>query len=409
MRTILVIVFIGLSSATIIAQDNKYSVQEAINYALKNNLNISAAGFEVESQKQLKKTSFDLPKTEVSLLYGQYNSYSKNDNNITVTQSIPFSSFGSNGKLNKSLLVSSELKKASSENELVYEVKRTYFLLAYKHAVRKLLFQQDSIFGEFYRAASARFKAGETNLLEQTTAEVQWNDAKNRTLQNDSEIIILRTQLKNLLNTSVLPDILDGELDELSFLLPDTSIISQNPSLQYARQQIAVAENERKLQTAKSAPDLLIGFFNQTLVGTIHPETGALATNSERFIGFQVGMSLPLWFASQHGRIKSAAFKVKVAEINYSANQLNLASQVEQAIQSIQKNRNSLNYYQSSALPNADLILKQSQAGFRGGDIGYTEYLLALRNALSIRENYLQTLNDYNQSIIFMEFLLGNK
>jgi cobalt-zinc-cadmium resistance protein CzcA len=100
-----------LFAVTVAAKGQGLTRDQAIDLALKNNLGIRTAGFEVEGQRQLKKSSFDLPKTEVTLMYGQYNSYAKNDNNITVSQSIPFSSFGSQGKLNKSLLASAELKK----------------------------------------------------------------------------------------------------------------------------------------------------------------------------------------------------------------------------------------------------------------------------------------------------------
>jgi outer membrane protein TolC len=57
----------------------------------------------------------------------------------------------------------------------------------------------------------------------------------------------------------------------------------------------------------------------------------------------------------------------------------------------------------------ADLILKQSQTSFKAGEIGYSEYLLAAKNALGIKESYLRTLSDYNQAIIYIEFLSGNK
>lgn len=407
-KTILGILMV--SAIAVHGQESTFSLDQAIEYALKNNAGVKASSYEVESQKQLRKTSFDLPKTEVSLLYGQYNSYFDNDNNITISQSIPFTSFGSQAKLNRSLLASSELKRASTENNLIFAVKQAYYQLAYAYSLKKLLVQQDSLFEEFARAASFRYRAGETKLLEQTTAEAQRNEAKNRLRQNESDIIVLRTQLKSLLNSGVVPDIEQKELTQL--LLPfksDTSLISSNPSLALARQQIEVTKSERKVQAAKAAPDLVVGFFSQTLVGTDNPETGQVANSRDRFTGFQVGVSLPIWYRPQQGRIRAAEYNRLAAESNYTSQQLNLKSQLEQAIKTFEKNQRSLEYYQTSALPNADLILKQSQAGFRGGDIGYTEFLIGVRNAISIREDYLETLHEYNQSIIYIEFLSGNK
>lgn len=407
-KTILGILIVGVIAAH--GQENTFSLEQAIEDALKNNAGLKAASYEVESQKQLRKTSFDLPKTEVSLLYGQYNSYFDNDNNITISQSVPFTSFGSQAKLNRSLLASSELRRASTQNNLTFAVKQAYYELAYAYSLRKLLVQQDSLFEEFARAASFRYRAGETKLLEQTTAEAQRNEAKNRLRQNESDIIVLRTQLKSLLNSKVVPDIAQKELTQLSLQSEsDTTLISANPSLALARQQIEVAKNERRVQAARAAPDLVVGFFSQTLVGTDNPETGQVASSRDRFTGFQVGVSLLIWYRPQQGRIRAAEYNRMAAENNYTSQELSLASQYEQAIHTFQKNKRSLEYYQGSALPNADLILKQSQAGFRGGDIGYTEFLIGVRNAVSIREGYLATLHEYNQSIIYIEFLSGNK
>lgn len=391
------------------AQESALTMEQAIDYALKNNAQIKAADYEVASQRQLKKTSFDLPKADVTLLYGQYNNY-PNDNNITVTQSIPFTVFGSQGALNRSLLAASELKNVSTKNELVYRVKQTYFQLSYAYSRHALLLQQDSIFEGFFKSASLRYKTGETNLLEQTSAEVQRNDAKNKIRQNESDITVLRSQLKTLLMSPGLPDIQPKELTEHQLELSlDTTLLSRNPSLSYSLQQIEVAKNMKKVQSAKMAPDLLIGFFNQTLTGTVHPENGYISNQSDRFTGFQIGVSIPLWSLPYHGRVKAAALNTLIAKSNFQSMQLGLHAQFQQALLQVEKNRNSLNYYRTSALPNADLILKQSQAAFKGGEIGYGEYLLGIRNSLGIKEAYLQSLLDFNQSIIFIEFLSGNK
>jgi heavy metal efflux system protein len=392
------------------AQTTKLDLPQAVNIALKNNIGIKAAEYEVQSQKQLKKTSFDLPKTDIMFMRGQYNSYEKGDNNITISQAIPFAALGSQGSLNRSLIAASELKKASTENELTYQVKQVYYQLALAQAQRALLLQQDSLFEGFYKSASARFKSGETNLLEQATAETQRNEIKNQLRNNEASIMVLRTQLKTLLNSEALPEIADNSLIELIFKeTPDTTALSANPSLAYMRQQIEVAQSQRKVEAAKFAPDLLVGFFSQTLIGTVNPENAATASSSDRFTGFQVGISLPLWFAPHQGRVKAADYNRQAAQSNYQYYRTTLQGQLQQAAQQYTKNKNSLAYYRTSALPNAELILKQSQIAFHGGEIDYSEYLLGVRNAITIKEGYLQTLHDYNQSIIYIEFLSGNK
>lgn len=410
MRTTIIASLILLSLVAEAQTTDKLTLEQAVEAALKNNAGVKAAGYEVESQKQLKKTSFDLPKTSVSLLYGQYNSYAKNDNNITISQAIPFTALRSQSALNRSLLVASQMKKAVTENELVFQVKQVYYQIAFEQARRDLLLQQDTIFTGFLKSASFRYKTGEGNLLEQTTAETQSNDIKNQLHQNQADIIVLRTQLRTLLNSAALPDISENSLKELSLQeIPDSTALSANPALAYVRQQVDVAKSEKKLENAKFAPDLLLGYFNQTLIDVVNTENGAVATNADRFTGLQVGLALPLWFAPHLGRAKAASFNHQAAQSNYKSFQITLQGQWQQAAQQYSKNKSSLDYYKTSALPNADLILKQSQAAFRGGEIDFAAYLLGVRNAISLKEGYLKTLNDYNQSIIYIEFLSGSK
>jgi heavy metal efflux system protein len=406
----LITITLSLTPLMGFAQPDKLTVQQAIDVALKNNMGVRSAAYEIESQKQMKKTGFDLPKTNVALLYGQYNGFPKSDNNFSITQSIPFSAFGSQASLNRSLLISAELKKALTENELVYQVKQVFYQIAFLQDRNKLLLQQDSLYEGFLKAATLRYKTGETNLLEQATAETQHNEVKNQLRQNEATIIVQRTQLKTLLNSSELPEISENALRELEFnATADTFALAANPSLSYMRQQMEVAKGEKKVEAAKFAPDLLIGYFNQTLIDVVNTENGTLANNKDRFTGLQLGISIPLWFVPHQGRVKAAEFNRQAVESNYKNYQKTMEGEWQQAVQQYAKNKNSLEYYHSSALPNAELILRQSQIAFRGGEIGYAEYLLGLRNAISIKENHLQTLNDYNQSIIYIEFLSGNK
>lgn len=406
----LITVILTISVGDVFSQGNPLSIDNAIEEALKNNESIKAANFEFESEKQLRKASFDLPKTDVIFLYGQYNSYAKNDNNITISQSIPFSAFGSQGSLNQALATSGEIKKSATVNDIVYQVKQTYYQLAFKLAHHKLLERQDSIYEGFLKSASLRYKTGETNLLEQTTAEAQRNEAKNQLRQSDGEIAQLQSQLKIIVNSRSLPDVAATDLIALPLEnVLDTMGYKTNPSLTYMRQQIEVAESQKKLQSAKFAPDLLVGFFSHTLIGGPTSETGGIATSSDRFTGFQLGISLPLWFVPHHAKIRSAEFNMRATESRFNHYQASLQGLVQRAIQQLNTNKNSLDYYTTSALPNSYLILKQSQAAYREGEIGYAEYLLGVRNAINIQERHLKTLNDYNQSVIYIEYLTGNK
>lgn len=384
-------------------------VQALVDEALKNNAGLRAAGYEIDYTKALKRTSTDIGKTNISLMHGQYNSLNT-DNNISINQGIPFPTvFSSQAKLNRALVKGSTLKQEVTRNELISQVKSAWYHWQYLQAMQQLLQSQDSIYSTFLKAAEIRLKTGETNLLEKTTAETRLMEVKNLLAQNASDISIYQLQLQALVNGKTTIQLNRESLPKLELALAaDSAASEQNPALAYLKQQIEISNRQQKLEVAKVLPDFNIGYFNQSLIGYQNVNgSDQYFDASKRFTGFQVGISVPLWFVPQAAKVKAADINREVVQSNYEQYQVSIQARYRQAVYDYLKNRNTIAYYESSALPNAALLIKQADTAFKSGEIAYVEYLQALRNALSIRESYLQALNQYNQGVITLEFLSG--
>jgi cobalt-zinc-cadmium resistance protein CzcA len=85
-----------------------------------------------------------------------------------------------------------------------------------------------------------------------------------------------------------------------------------------------------------------------------------------------------------------------------------LQSQFNQAVQLYLRNERSLTYYQNKALPNAQLIRTQSMQAYQSGEISFAQHLLNIQQSLTIEENYIQTVLDYDKAILDIEFLTSN-
>ena len=180
--------------------------------------------------------------------------------------------------------------------------------------------------------------------------------------------------------------------------------------MNYLKQQIEISNKRKKIEAAKVLPDFTIGYFSQTLVGYQNPTgTDQYFGADKRFTGMQLGLSIPLWFVPQTAKVKAAGINQQVVQSNYEQSKATIQGEYSEAVQEYLKNTNTLEYYEKSALPNADLIIKQADKGFKSGEIGYVEYLQAIKSALTIKTNYLQSLNGYNQSVVRLDYLLGKK
>lgn len=406
----LVIAFAILGGNQLNAQ-RTVTLDSVVNIALANNKNLMAADANIDYYKQMRKTSTEVPKTNVMLLYGQYNSYARTDNNITITQTIPFPTlFGAKSSLGKSQVKGAELQKNYTKTELIYQVKQTWFNILYLKEYHKLLIQQDSIVAGFVKSATWRYNTGDATLLEKTSAETMQNE-----IQNDLRLN-LADQAGQLYNLKALLGITDSlivsgdSLPELPLNIAlDSSAIASNPYLAYLEQQIEIAKKEKGVTVNTILPDITVGYFNQTLFGVpLDASVGApLAGTTDRFQGFQVGLSIPLWFVPDIHRSNADKQKIKIADYTYQYNEDLLNGQYQQAVQMYLKEKSNLEYYRTSGLPNAQLLVSQSQIAYQNGDISYSTHLLNLQQALQIQQGYLEALNNYNQSILYLQFLSG--
>jgi cobalt-zinc-cadmium resistance protein CzcA len=391
------------------AQNQPFTIQQSISTSLQNNPSIKSSGLQIEQQRILGTTYRDFGKTSFTAQYGQANSI-KWDTYFTIEQPIPNPSLFRNQKAYyDEKIKGSQLNLAITQNELVYQVKSIYYQLSYFEAAKKLLQSQDSLFAEFLRAAVVRNKTGESNLLEKTTAETQLNEIRNRIQQNASAILIARKQLETYQNSPLPAETDIDTLNKLSVTVQFAdSVYRNNPEAAYIQQQINIADRIIGVEKARAKPDFSISYFNQSIIGTQEingiPKTfGA----GKRFQGVAAGIYIPIFNKPSTSRIKAAKVDKQIAETQYDLFKINLQSQYQQATQEYLRNTQNIRYYETSALTNGDLILRQAQIAFKNGEIGYVEFLQALRTYRDIRSEYLNAINELNQSIVRIQYLSG--
>ncbi|MDD3064131.1 MAG: CusA/CzcA family heavy metal efflux RND transporter [Massilibacteroides sp.] len=390
-------------------QYRSINLKQAIQMALDSNLSVRSSKYAVDVQKALKGASWDIPKTSIDGQYGQFNSYSK-DNSFTVSQSFAFPTVYINqNKLAKANIKSSEWQLKTSQLEIATQVKQIYWQLAYLYSKQKLFAYQDSLYTGFQKAAELRAKTGETNRLEMISARSQSLEIKNQLQQINADLVIYNQKLQTILNVETTLYPADTVLHRIDYLpAADKSVLAANPSVSYINQQIEVSRLEKKVESSRILPDLSIGYFSQTMQGTqeINGVPRIFGTGN-RFTGIQAGIAIPLWFAPYSAKTKAAKFKEKVAQANAEYYSKSLSGNYRSLMLEFSKNSNSVDYYEKQAIPEADLIIEQATRSYKAGAMDYLDYILSLNRALSIKQSYLDAQNNYNQTIISIDFITG--
>jgi cobalt-zinc-cadmium resistance protein CzcA len=390
-------------------QPKKINLQEAIRIALDNNLEIKSSGMSVNVMKALRLSSLDIGKTNFDFQYGQFNSIVK-DNSLAVSQTFSFPTvYLWQNRLANEKIKGSEWQLKGSKLEIATRVKQVYYQLLYLYSKQDLLSYQDSLFSGFLRAAELRSKAGETNRLEMITARSQSLEIKNQINQLEADIRINSGRLMTLLNTSetLIPSevLVKGEVLTQS---NDSSEISQNPTLGFLKQQVDIAYAEKKLEGNRLLPDLNIGYFSQTIQGT-HEVNGSPVTfgSGDRFTGLQAGIAIPLWLFPHTARTKAARINEDIALTNAESFEKALSGNYQSLMDEYSKYSASVDFYEKQAVPEANLIIRQSELSYKAGAIDYLDFVQSLSRALTIKQNYIDAVSSLNQTKINIEFLTG--
>jgi cobalt-zinc-cadmium resistance protein CzcA len=215
--------------------------------------------------------------------------------------------------------------------------------------------------------------------------------------------------LKILLNTEFLPVPEDTTLRKIPFLIiSDSATLIQNPSLGYIRQQVEVSQIEKKLQRSQMMPDISLGYFSQTIIGTQDVNGAPRSFGSDyRFSGIQAGVTVPLWFPSYTSRTKAAKINEEIARTDAEYYNKSAAGNYQTLLDEYDKFSASVDYYEKQAVPEAELIIEQANMSYKAGALDYLEYVLTINRALIIRQNYIDALNNCNQIVISLEYITG--
>ncbi len=386
------------------------TVNDCVKLAIENNADLKVANYRVNQEQALKKTAVDLGRTNFQLTKGQYNSVAKNDKNFSISQTFEFPTVMlAQGKLQQQKTELAEISKELTQSELIREVRSAYFELANSIERLQLLRFQDSLYQGFVKLADLRYTTGETSNLEKLVAQNKAFEVQLALQQSIADVENNRLQLQQLMNFHAPFSIQDNlSTITLSSIQPDTSVLNQNPLLRYYQQQVEVANATTSVETNRFLPGITLGYFNQSLIGTQNINgTDQYFGPKDRFTGFTIGLSIPLWFRPQQGRVQASRYDALAANAQFESIQNQTRNGFDQLLLQYKQAKASLTYFQTKGLTEADTQLQNLDKAYRNGEIAYGTYLQGVSQAITMKEQHLRSKNQVNQTTIQLQFLTG--
>ncbi len=376
--------------------NNRLSLNQAIEVAVQKNGNLKTTQLEIGGQRALLPSAFDLPKTSLDAQLGQTQARPV-DYTLTAVQGFsPFSVYRAQEKLINGQISLTEKRYGFERNELITNVKQQYYQVLYLHQLLSLLRSQDTLYLNALKASQVRYQTGETNRLEEVSASTRSQQHRHRLATTERDLQVAYRYLERLLfmKETLQIDTTTALTRSLAAILPD-SLAEQNPLLNLLRQQGQTLRLQTDVARQQLKPDWRVGIANQSI---------------EKRAGYtyiMAGVGIPLFTKAQKARIEASKINEQIAANQLQNTSFQLDNQLITLQLDLEKFNTSLRYYQQSALPQTDLLLRTTWRNFKEGEIDYVEFFQNVSQATQIREEYLRIQLEYSLRVIQVEQLLG--
>ncbi len=362
--------------------------------ALESNKGIQASSLMVDQAEALKGTAFEFDKTDIYYQYDE-NNLALNGEPLKVfgaQQQIEFPTvYGAKNRLQK---LNYELQKSSFEikkKQLFQSLSLAYYQYQSLNQKAKLYATLDSIYSTFAHAANRRFELGETNYLEKVTAQAKQRQITNAYLKIEQQLTTTYGQIVSLVQSEDTLDIVLEEPKKLS--VTNTQGLLETESAFLDNRQ-SVSDAQKSLEENRLLPDLNIEYFQGTNKG--------LGTS---LYGIQLGVRVPIFFFGHSSKLKSSKIQSKITAMENNEISVSLNQRYKTLVGQLEQQAKELSYYENEGGQLSDQILKAATANFQNGEIDFFQYIQSLENAYDIQLNYLDVLNQYNQTVIAINYL----
>jgi cobalt-zinc-cadmium resistance protein CzcA len=387
-------VIVLLLTFSVQAQNKPLNVAQVFELAIENNGNLKAEKLKIDQYNALVGAAFTFDKTNVY--------YNHDDSNLAINNK-PLKVFGisqdfkfptvyfAKKKLNQSKVGLQEANFSLQLQQIKKQVYVNYYQLSYAKNKAKSYKYLDSLYQDFAKKAERRFQLGETNYLEMITARSKQKQLGMLYKQALLEIHLSTEQLKKVVQVDSIT-IQDGLLQKLEV---ENVSANQNAGLSVFDATINYQKAQTKLEKQSLLPDLNASYFQ-----------GSNSGLNDNIKGYQLGIKIPILFGGQRSKIKASKIANEVILEQKQDYQAKLNAEHQSLLAQIKQYEEAIQYYETQGKTLSEEIIKTANRTFKEGEIDFFIYIQSLETAKDIQLDYLEQLNQYNQTVITINYLI---
>ena len=158
--------------------------------------------------------------------------------------------------------------------------------------------------------------------------------------------------------------------------------------------------NEESLRAAHRFPLSLLSSILATILLIYIVEKDSFTDNLPLLnLLMTFALGIPLFFGGQKAKITASKVQEEITRSDYELNKQLVENRYLSAIESYKKYQETINYFEETALKNAQLMTETADQHYLNGNINYLEWVLLINQSISIQSDYIDALRNRNIAI----------
>ena len=379
-------IVITLLASAALSVNGQNSIDAVLRSIEANNKELQANNQLTVSKKLEAKLDNNLPDPSVSYVHQYGNREGMGiQGELVASQSFDFPSvYVQKNKLAKSKAASFDRQGAEFRQQILLQAKEICLDLVLLNQQRALLDQRRQNAEQLAELYAMRLETGDANILETNKIDLELLNAKTEARMNESARIAKLQELATL-NGGIAIDFTDttymSDGDILSFEELCAEAVTSNPQLLTLKSEQVAARRQLSVNKSKSLPSFELGYRMNT------------ATGGERFNGFLVGISIPLF--SNRNNVKQAKAQALYTDLQLESTTTTVESELHQLYNQSVALKTSMDEYNTVLKSQNSLALLNK--AIQTGRISMIEYFVDVTTFYQSMQNYMQLQNEYQK------------
>jgi cobalt-zinc-cadmium efflux system outer membrane protein len=394
---------LGGPQATTAPATRAITISDAVSIFLRQNLQLVAARYDIDTVDAEKLTAKLRPNPEVTVGFTQipldFKANFVNPQTFDYGISQTFELGGKRSKRIGAANANSEVARGQFQLivwQATNDMKRKFVAVLLAQSLLNLAKENQKTFAETIQHTSELVQAGEISGLDLTRVEVEQLkfDTDVANAERDFEVALrdLRVTLGGDYRAMAIEVVgsLDPQPYQFSLSELRNEALAARPDLKAAQLRERAADAAIRLQDAQRIPDLNLG------AGIEQVPSGGSTYN------FGIGLPLPVHDRNQGERAKALIDKRRAQnEQQLITNQV--LGDVDKALVAFEAQKRRVELYRTGVLTKVDNIQRLTEFSLKAGESSTLDLLDAIRTRRETLASYYQTLSDYQVSLLDLE------